>query len=90
MATLKNLLAHNEQLIYSPMKKVESHVQRQVGNWFHNTILIKGSDVPFKYKRQKKYKSLKGARVDLIYYPSEEIVANMKFEVMKVVKINLS
>lgn len=72
------------------MKKVESHVQRQVGDWIHNTILIQDYDVPFKYKRQKKYRSLKGARVDIIYYPSAEQVAGMDFEVMNIVKINIS
>lgn len=90
MANLKKFLADNEQLIHSQMKKVESHVQRQKDNWFFNTILIEGSDVPFKYKRQKRYKSLTGARVDIIYYPSHEEIAGMKFEFMKVVKINIS
>ncbi len=90
MATLKKFLADNDKLIHSTMQKVESHVQRQVENWIHNTILIEGYDVPFKYKRQKKYKSLQGARVDIIYYPSTETIAGMKFEYMKVVKIHIS
>lgn len=72
------------------MQKVESHVQRQVGSWIHNTVLLADYDVPFKYKRQKKYRSLKGARVDLIYYPSTEQVAGIDFEIMSVVKINIS
>ncbi|OUR70968.1 hypothetical protein A9Q78_10995 [Methylophaga sp. 41_12_T18] len=72
------------------MKKVESHVQRQVNEWIHNTVLIEGYDIPFKYKRQKKYKSLKGARVDLIYYPDLESIAGIEFEYMKVIQINLS
>ena len=41
-------------------------------------------------KRQKKYKSLKGARVDLIYYPDLESIAGIEFEYMKVIQINLS
>lgn len=90
MTSIKQFLAENEQLIHSRMQKVETHVQRQVGTWIYNTVLLEGHEVPFKYKRQKKYKSLKGARVDLIYYPSVELIANMKFEVMKVVKINIS
>jgi len=90
MKSLKKYLATNEQLIHATMKKVESHVQRQVGKWIHNTILLEEYEVPFKYKRQKKYRSLKGARVDLIYYPSTEEVAGMDFEVMNVVKINIS
>ncbi len=87
MKPLKKFLAENDKLIHMTMQKVESHVQRQVGDWSHNTVLLEGYDVPFKYKRQKKYRSLKGARVDLIYYPSTEVVAGMKFEVMNVVKI---
>jgi len=90
MKSLKKYLDANQQLIHATMKKVESHVQRQVGTWIHNTILLEEYDVPFKYKRQKKYRSLKGARVDLIYYPSTEEVAGMDFEVMNVVKVNIS
>ncbi|PHS70340.1 MAG: hypothetical protein COB23_04285 [Methylophaga sp.] len=90
MKSIKKLLAENEELIHSTMQKVESHVQRRTDNWINNTVLIENQQVPFKYKRQKIYKSLKGARVDLIYYPSVEIVANMEFEIMKVVKINIS
>jgi hypothetical protein len=72
------------------MKKVNSHVQRQDEEWYLNTLLIDGYEVPFKYKRQKTYKSLKGARVDLIYYPSTEQIAGIEFEYMKVIKVNLS
>jgi hypothetical protein len=52
--------------------------------------MLEGYDVPFKYKRQKQYKSLKGARVDLIYYPNTEQIAGIEFEYMKVIKVNLS
>jgi len=90
MKPLKKLLIENEKLIHSRMQKVESHVQRQKDDWIQNTVLLAGYDVPFKYKRQKMYKSLKGARVDLIYYPSMEKVAGLNFEVMNVVKINRS
>ncbi len=90
MKSLKKLLAENEQLIHSKMQKVTSHVQRQNGDWYLNTLLLDGYEVPFKYKRQKQYKSLKGARVDLIYYPSIEQVAGIDFEYMKVIKVNLS
>lgn len=90
LKSLKKLLAENDQLIHSKMKKVESHVQRKVGEWVHNTVLIEDSEVPFKYKRQKTYKSLKGARVDIIYYPNTETIAGIEFEYMKVIKINLS
>jgi hypothetical protein len=90
MKSLKKLLAENEQLIHSKMQKVASHVQRQDGKWFLNTLMLEGYEVPFKYKRQKQYKSLKGARVDLIYYPSTEQIAGIDFEYMKVIKVNLS
>jgi len=90
MKSLKKFLADNQQLIHSTMQKVTSHVQREEGEWYLNTLLIDGYDVPFKYKRQKLYKSLKGARVDLIYYPSTEQVAGIDFEYMKVVKVNIS
>jgi len=88
--SLKNHLADNNKLIHSKMQKVGSHVQRQVGSWLHNTVLLAGYDVPFKYKRQKKYRSLKGARVDLIYYRSTEEIAGLDFEVMNVVQITPS
>jgi len=90
MKPLKKYLSENNKLVHSTMQKVESHVQRQVANWFHNTLLLAEHDVPFKYKRQKKYRSLKGARVDLIYYPSTESIAGMDFEVMNVVKVAIS
>ena len=89
MTTLKALIAE-EKLIHSKMKKVVSHVQRQTEDWIQNTILIDGYEVPFKYKRKKMYKSLKGARVDLAYYPSSELLAGIEFEMMKVVKIAIS
>ena len=89
MTTLKSLIAE-EKLIHSKMKKVVSHVQRESKDWIQNTILIDGYDVPFKYKRKKRYKSLKGARVDLAYYPSSELLAGIEFEMMKVVKIAIS
>ena len=88
--TTKKLLSEHEQLTHSTMQKVASHVQRQEGDWIINTVMIEGQDVPFKYKRRRKYKSLKGARVDLIYYPETETIARMRFEYMKVVKIALS
>jgi hypothetical protein len=88
--TTKKLLAEHDQLTHSTMQKVASHVQRQDGDWILNTVLIEGLDVPFKYKRRKKYKSLKGACVDIIYYPEVETIARMEFKYMKVIKINLS
>ena len=67
-----------------------SHVQREVGDWFLNTLMIEGVDVPFQYKRQKRYKSLRGARVNLTYYPSTESVAGMDVEVMRVTRVRIA
>jgi hypothetical protein len=78
------VLTHSEELI------VVSHVQRQEDQWFVNTLLIKGYDVPFKFRRKKNYKNLAGARVNLTYYPITEEVAGMQFEAMKVVRIKVS
>lgn len=84
------LLKKNQQLIHSDNKKVVSHVQRKSADWILNTVMIEGCDVPFKYKRQQAYKNLAGARVNLTYYPTKEIVAGMEFETMKVVRIRIS
>lgn len=72
------------------MLKVVSHVQRNQGDWILNTIMVDGYDVPFKYKRTKPYKDLKGQRVNLTYYPQTETVAGIAFEVMNVVRIKIS
>ena len=83
----KNLLARHERLVHSERCKVNSHVQRESGEWILNTILIDGHQVPFRYKRKRKYKSLVGASVNLTYYPATEDVAGFDVEVMKVVRI---
>ena len=72
--------------------KVVSHVQRQEkdSEWIINTLMIDGCDVPFKYKRNKPYKNIKGARVNLTYYPATENVAGFDMEVMKVVRIKIA
>ncbi|MEW8219380.1 MAG: hypothetical protein AB2767_15625 [Candidatus Thiodiazotropha taylori] len=72
------------------MKKVTSHVQRESGDWILNTLLIEETDVPFKYKRKKLYKSLVGQRVNLTYYADSESVAGIDMDVMRVVRIKLS
>jgi hypothetical protein len=84
------LLKKHKKLVHSEMLKVTSHVQRQVDDWILNTIMVEGYDVPFKYKRQKTYKNIKGARVNLTYYPDVEVVAGMEFEVMNVVRIKIA
>ncbi len=86
------LLKKNEKLNQLDVVKVISHVQRSVddGDWVLNTLMLEGYDVPFKYKRKKRYKSLEGAPVNLTYYPQIEKVAGMDFEVMKVARIRKS
>lgn len=87
---VKDLLNNHQQLTHSEMLKVESHVQREAGEWFINTLMIEDIEVPFKYKRKKLYKNLNGQRVNLTYYPSSEEVAGFKVETMKVVRIKVS
>ena len=84
------LLKKNSQLNQLNSAKVTSHVQRNSGDWLVNTLMIEGYDVPFKYNRKKKYKSLQGASVNLTYYPQTQNVAGMEIEIMKVVRIRRS
>lgn len=86
----EKLIARHENLVHSEMRKVISHVQREAGEWIINTLMIEGCDIPFKYKRKKKYKSLKGQRVNLTYYPDIETVAGIRMEVMNVVRIKIA
>jgi len=84
----EKLIANHDKLIHSENKKVMSHTQREKDDWFINSIMIEGCDVPFKYKRKSKYRQLnKGQRVNLTYYPKKEVVAGLEFETMKVVRI---
>lgn len=83
----KKLVERNAKLIHSELMKVVSHVQREQGEWVLNTVMVEGCDVPFKFKRKEKYQSLKGARVNMTYYPDHEVVAGINFEIMKVVRI---
>ena len=59
----EKLLKKHEKLVHSDMVKVTSHVQREKGEWFLNSLMIEGCEVPFKYKRTRKYKNLQGQRV---------------------------
>jgi hypothetical protein len=83
----KKLTDKNKNLTHSELMKVTSHVQRVQGEWVLHSLMVEGCDVPFKFKRKGKYQSLKGARVNMTYYPTKEVVAGMDFEVMKVVRI---
>ena len=87
---VNKLLKANEKLNQLDSVKVVSHVQRESGDWYLNTLMLQDYDVPFKYKRKKKYRDLKGASVNLTYYPQIEQVAGMDFEYMKVVRIRRS
>lgn len=87
----KKLLKTHQNLNHSEMKKVISHTQREKDDWFINSIMVEGCDVPFKYKRKSKYQQLKkGQRVNLTYYTETETVAGLEFETMKVVRIKVS
>lgn len=84
------LLKEHEKLIQTDNAKVLSHVQRAHGEWVLNTIMLEGCEVPFKYKRTKQYRDLKGARVNLTYYSDSEKVAGFDMEIMRVVRIKVS
>ena len=84
------LLKKHPKLTHSEMMKVTSHVQRETADWFINTIMLDGCNVPFRYKRKKAYRNLTGQRVNLTYYPVTENVAGLQMEVMKVVRIKIS
>lgn len=86
----KELLKRHAELVHSDNRKVLSHVQRESGDWWLNTLMIEGCDVPFKYKRQQRYKSLAGQQVNLTYYPSTESVAGFEMDTMKVVRVKVA
>lgn len=87
---IDKLLKTHQELTHSDMMKVDSHVQREKGEWIINTLMLENCSVPFKYKRKKLYKNLKGQRVNLTYYRSVEDVAGIEVEVMNVVRIKVS
>ncbi len=84
------LTNRHKQLVHSEKRKVISHVQRKLDGWILNTVMIEDCDIPFQYKRKKKYKNIKGQYVNLTYYPSVKSVAGMEFEVMNVVRIAIA
>ncbi|WP_448213348.1 hypothetical protein [Colwellia sp. MEBiC06753] len=86
----KKLLDKHAKLIQTDNMKVNSHVQREDGDWIINTIMVENVSAPFKYKRKTKYQSLDGQRVNLTYYPTTETVAGFDIEVMNVVRIKRS
>lgn len=84
------LVKKHEELTHSEMVKVMSHVQRDKDEWILNTVMIEDCEVPFKFKRKQQYKNLKGARVNITYYPTTEVVAGLDFEIMNVVRIKVA
>ncbi len=84
---VEGLLKKHEKLNHLEGVKVISHIQREKEEWVLHTLMIDGYDVPFKFKRPKKYKSLKDQLVSLIYYTDEETVAGFTIEVMQVVRV---
>jgi len=84
------LLKQHTKLNQLDSVKVTSHVQRERGDWFLNTLMLDGYTVAFKYSRKRRYRSLEGASVNLTYYPDSDVVAGLEFEYMKVVRIRRS
>ena len=90
MSDVKKLLNKHGQLNQLDLAKVVSHVQRETDDWVLNTIMLEGYDVPFRYRRKKRYKNLKGARVNLTFYPETRPIGGVDFEIMRVVRIKRS
>jgi len=84
------LLKKHARLNQLDSVKVTSHVQRERGDSFLNTLMLDGYTVAFKYSRKKRYRSLEGGQVNLTYYPDTDVVAGLEFEYMKVVRIRRS
>jgi len=89
-STPEKLMRSHQALVHSDNRKVRSHVQRASGEWYLNTLMIEGCEVPFRYRRKQPYKSLEGQRVNLTYYPDNETVGGFTMEVMKVVRLRIS
>jgi hypothetical protein len=87
---VSKLIKTHERLVHSEHLKVVSHVQRDTKDWILNTVMIEGYNVPFKYKRKKMYRNIKGQLVNLTYYPATESVAGIDMEIMKVVRIKIA
>lgn len=89
-STPDKLLKAHKNLVHSDNRKVLSHVQRVRGDWYLNTLMIEGCEVPFRYRRKQPYKSLEGQRVNLTYYPDSEKIGGLNMEVMKVVRVRIA
>lgn len=84
---LDNMLKRHQELTHSMDMKVCSHVQRETDEWVVHTLMLEDVDVPFVFKRKKRYQSLVGANVNLTYYPSVREVAGFEMEQMNVVRV---
>ncbi len=84
------LIKKHQELTHSEAVRVISHVQRDKDEWVLNTVMIEDCEVPFKFKRKQQYKNLKGARVNITYYPTVEVVAGLDFDIMNVVRIKVA
>ena len=84
------LVKKHQELTHSEAVRVISHVQRDKKEWILNTVMIENCEVPFKFKRKQEYRNLKGARVNITYYPTVEVVAGLDFDVMNVVRIKVA
>jgi hypothetical protein len=49
--------------------------------------MLEDYSVPFRFKRKKSYKNLKGMFVNLTYYPNTKTIAGIEVEIMNVVRI---
>ena len=87
---VKTLISNHKALTHSEAVTVTSHTQREDEEWYINTIMIKDIDVPFKYKRKKKYKSLLKNQVNITYYPTTETIAGFEMEIMNIVRIKVA
>ena len=74
------MLDRHAELVQSDNMRVRTHVQREQGEWILNTLTLEGHEVPFRYKRKRRYRSLEGARVNLTYYPATTSVAGIVME----------
>lgn len=84
------LLDRHAKLVHSERKRVISHTQREAEEWIINTVMLEDYSVPFRFKRKKSYKNLKGNFVNLTYYPGTESIGGIDVEVMNVVRIKTS
>ena len=87
-------LTNKHPQTHSEYVRVLSHRQRDGKGddreWIINTVMIEDCDTPFKFKRKQAYQNLKGARVNMTYYPAIETVAGLEMEIMTVVRIKKS